>query len=135
MKMKADDKAKWLEALRSGKYAQCASILHDKMGGGYCCLGVLEELLDGKVEVAETGDPLAMPTCDFLARHGIEVETREGATNAQYPSLNYSGVYATLMELNDSFKIDESDGEELEGHHANTFTDIANYIEKNVETY
>ncbi len=36
-------KAKWIEALRSGKYKQTKEVLHD--GDGFCCLGVLCEVL------------------------------------------------------------------------------------------
>ena len=38
--MKAEIKAKWVEALRSGKYKQAKGVLRS-MTGGYCCLGVL----------------------------------------------------------------------------------------------
>jgi hypothetical protein len=37
--MDPDIKAKWLEALRSGKYQQAREKLYDR--GSYCCLGVL----------------------------------------------------------------------------------------------
>ena len=39
-------KARWLKALRSGKYAQCTRDLYD--GKGYCCLGVLQKLVTRK---------------------------------------------------------------------------------------
>jgi hypothetical protein len=37
-KLKPEFKAKWLEALRSGKYAQTYGALQDS--AGFCCLGV-----------------------------------------------------------------------------------------------
>ena len=37
-------KGKWLEALRSGKYKQAKGVLH-KFNAGYCCLGVLCDVL------------------------------------------------------------------------------------------
>ena len=40
--MNPEIKAKWLEALRSGKYEQGTSYLRD--GESYCCLGVLCEI-------------------------------------------------------------------------------------------
>ena len=40
--MDADLKAKWLEALRSGKYEQTQGTLRD--GDAFCCLGVLCDL-------------------------------------------------------------------------------------------
>lgn len=42
MKMNPKTKAKWVKALRSGKYKQCTGYMEtDK---GYCCLGVLREV-------------------------------------------------------------------------------------------
>lgn len=34
-------KAKWVRALRSGRYAQGFGVLKEDGNGGYCCLGVL----------------------------------------------------------------------------------------------
>lgn len=42
-KLKPEFKAKWLEALRSGKYNQCQGRLHKH--GGFCCIGVAEEIM------------------------------------------------------------------------------------------
>lgn len=40
---------KWVDALRSGKYARCQGFLQD--GSGYCCLGVAARLwLDSEIE-------------------------------------------------------------------------------------
>lgn len=36
---------RWVSALRSGKYTQTDSVLHDDRG--YCCLGVLMEIVYG----------------------------------------------------------------------------------------
>ena len=46
--MKADLKAKWIEALRSGEYEQCKDKLYS--GNGYCCLGVLCVVSGAKFE-------------------------------------------------------------------------------------
>lgn len=49
-KLPADVKARWLEALRSGRYLQTKGRLHRTEDGaqncaGYCCLGVLCDLM------------------------------------------------------------------------------------------
>lgn len=41
-------KAKWLKALRSGKFKQTRALLKDEQGG-YCCLGVLYECRGVKI--------------------------------------------------------------------------------------
>lgn len=42
-----ENRKKWVEALRSGKYEQCAGSLHDEVG--YCCLGVACEVYQKEV--------------------------------------------------------------------------------------
>jgi hypothetical protein len=42
--MEAELKTKWISALRSGKYQQCIGGLKNKVG--YCCLGVLTDIVD-----------------------------------------------------------------------------------------
>lgn len=134
MRMKAEDKAKWLEALRSGEYKQTDNTLCN--GTAYCCLGVLEVALDGKVEKDPSGTALGCPTIDFLARHSIEIELRAPKywVPTEFPAYDYHGTFARLIEMNDALELDD-DGEEIYGAHVNTFLDIANYIEKNVEVY
>jgi len=39
-------KAKWVKALMSGKYEQCKGAL--RFDGAFCCLGVLDEITNGK---------------------------------------------------------------------------------------
>lgn len=51
MKLPVAVKAKWLKALRSGKYKQAKETLYDSETCGFCCLGVLEHVcMNGKVE-------------------------------------------------------------------------------------
>lgn len=52
MKMREDIKARWLSALRSGKYKQGRDVLHNKTTDTFCCLGVLCDLAaqDGIVD-------------------------------------------------------------------------------------
>lgn len=64
--------AKWLAALRSGEYKQGVGQL--KSDGGYCCLGVLQMVTDGNVEVEKYG-PALLPSLHWLAEHGITFGT------------------------------------------------------------
>lgn len=45
--MTNEDKVKWIEALRSGKYQQGRCFL--KKENKYCCLGVLKEITNCKI--------------------------------------------------------------------------------------
>lgn len=140
MRMKSADKAKWLEALRSGEYTQTEGALCND--GKYCCLGVLEVVLDGDYEKNVDGTSKGSCTSDFLGRHGIEVELRstgfENEPVTEYPKYAFSGVYGTLMELNDEMvrEYDAAADEDLStGDHVYSFSYIADYIEENVEVY
>lgn len=53
--MDAQLKAKWVEALRSGKYRQGRSTL--KHSGSFCCLGVLCDVADIAVDDADVAYP------------------------------------------------------------------------------
>lgn len=68
--MPKDLKDKWLAALRSGEYKQCKGTLSD--GEGYCCLGVLQMVADGRVE-RFNGVPEAVPTISWYGRHHIGI--------------------------------------------------------------
>lgn len=134
MRMKAEDKAKWLEALRSGEYEQTDNTMCN--GTAYCCLGVLEVVLDGKVEQNASGTALAYPTTDFLTRHSIEIELRTPKNWApnEFPPYEHNGTFARLIGMNDELMTDD-EGDPIFGKHVYSFKDIANYIEKNVEVY
>jgi hypothetical protein len=85
-------KAKWVEALRSGKYVQGRMQLYHKGSNSYCCLGVLG-LLIGKTH-DEMDNDSSTPEWDILPRD----------------------VIGHCVDMND--------------HRKRTFTEIADYIEK-----
>ena len=45
--MNTENKAKWVAALRSGKFTQTRSMLFNNMDGGFCCLGVEFKVVHG----------------------------------------------------------------------------------------
>ena len=114
MKLKADIKDRWVNALRGGNYKQGKGCLLDEYGN-YCCLGVLCDLY-----MKETGEQVTWENqCDgfgdvtqiasFLGYTTILPETiREWAgLNEQSPSVMYTdmdgeGGYRMLSTLNDN---------------------------------
>jgi hypothetical protein len=99
--MNPEIKTKWIEALRSGKYRQVMGVL--KRGQGYCCLGVLREIVRPG-DTSSLGNDGQMLTDEFLGACGW------GWSGACVPT--------TLASRND-------DGE-------HTFAQLADYIEKNL---
>lgn len=101
-KMNPKLKAKWIEALRSGKYKQTTKVLKDKKG--YCCLGVLRELIDpGSDDADENAQALSEDMCEIA---GLERYT--------YKPANVQNI---VSKMND-------DGQ--------NFLQIADYIEANL---
>lgn len=113
-------KDKWVAALRSGEYKQGRNILKNDINGTYCCLGVLQHVLDGDVErthcpIDHPADrsslPLGLPSGRWTLDKGIELHSDWVPRGTSYP----------LYSLNDR------------GEH--TFAEIADIIEKGVEGY
>lgn len=101
--MKEEFKQPWIDALRSGKYAQVKGAL--KTDQGYCCLGVLQEI-NGRMT-------------DKQCSNGsyCSVTRKAGVLTAQ--DFEFFGTFDTLaaMGMNDI---------------GCSFKDIADWIEANV---
>lgn len=74
IRMKRKDKEAWLKALREETYPKGIGALKD-FDGGYCCIGVLQMVLDGKVETDCCGDPRGMPTKNWWVEKGVSTLT------------------------------------------------------------
>ena len=71
IRMKKQDKEAWLKALREETYPRGKGRLKDE-NGGYCCIGVLQMALDGKVETwSAGGSACGMPTPRWWETKGI----------------------------------------------------------------
>lgn len=102
---------KWLRALRSGEYKQCQGRL--SKDEGFCCLGVLESVVDGRVE--DEG----LPSMDWLREHKVEFLTMSGVPS-RVPDVipREKSFWDNIANINDSGK---------------SFSDIADIIEANME--
>lgn len=94
----------WLEALRSGKYIQAKGRL--ERGGGYCCLGVLEMAVCGRVERRHGSDaPEALPTLGWLKNYGISFTDYMGSGLLRSPpvevTISNARYWVGLDALND----------------------------------
>lgn len=107
--MNAEIKAKWLEALRSGKYRQGTEYLRtadDK----FCCLGVLCDITNPALWEKWTNGERHHDVYGFLSHTSMlpdKIDEQAGGIAAK----------AHLMGMNDSGK---------------SFSEIANYIEANL---
>lgn len=103
--MDSEIKAKWLEALRSGKYAQGSGALRN-YNNAYCCLGVLCDIIE----------PAAWSRVAWSTHYEYEGNYARSLS----PSIKWkSGISANtetlLTEMNDIDKL--------------SFNEIANWIE------
>lgn len=124
--MRADIKARWVEALRSGKYNQAVEVLRND--SGFCCLGVLCDVVKKDLSEAlghdvDWGNPLNLNECRrsyyFLDQVGeLPAEVRDLCDFRGGETLHGSPIVdgKSLIVMNDT------DG--------NTFDEIADAIEK-----
>lgn len=119
--MKADLKAKWLEALRSGKYEQGSGVLRDN-ADRFCCLGVLCDLAGpfgwGKARLVNT----------CVNQNDTEVDARPyeyadevAETTLPYPLQKLTGM--TQSQITELIRLNDS---------GNDFEFIAKHIEQNI---
>lgn len=100
-KLKPEIKKKWVAALRSGEYKQARRLLHG--GGGYCCLGVLCEVMakDTGLDFGEFADENEEMPNHELIDTVFDCETLESHTWAVTPP-GEGKVPTSLAMLNDS---------------------------------
>ena len=114
-KLDPEIKAKWLEALRSGKYEQGKGCLRDHEGK-YCCLGVLADIVDPEGWGRPVIDLFEFEIEeDEMAIYDPDAWYGRAATICRQDILNEM-IQVGLYEMNDSGLF--------------TFEDIANIIEE-----
>lgn len=136
MKMKKAHKARWLKALRSGKYNRTDGKLYAPSTKGFCCLGVEQHCsLKGKVESVNNNvkDPayiLALPSLKYAKKQGWRL--RDGNRNPldldEIDDVMRDSTINKLVTMNDAFKGDSN-------VRKYSFKQIAAVIEREVETY
>ena len=103
--MDAELKAKWLEALRSGKYDQGAGQLRN--GTCYCCLGVLCQIFDPNGwrgeqwsygEGLDESTEMATLPYNFRLRCGISGETESRLINMNDAGFTFSHIADCIEE-------------------------------------
>lgn len=97
MRMPQELKTKWIEALESGEYTQGKGALCDE--GSYCCLGVLQHVVDGDVErTVLCKESLQMPTKEWYDAQGVQLRTTDDDRGT------WEDVkFAQMNDLGDSF--------------------------------
>jgi hypothetical protein len=119
IKMPAKLLKKWLKALRSGEYKQASGTLYDTKTAGFCCLGVLQHVSSGgKCEVDSDGDFECVPSRGWYADNSIDMPDE---------------AECALMHMNDGKLVWTEDSSKRVGKRK--FPAIADYIEKNTETF
>lgn len=125
IKMPKDMKQRWIDALRSGEYKQAQGAL--EKDGGYCCLGVLQMVVDGEVETKELVDewgnsyhtPYAIPSDEWCQRNKIAHDWWGVCVEDVEDSYGNEEAHHDLPGLNDETGL--------------SFKDIADIIEEQVE--
>ena len=94
---------KWLKALRSGDYVQGPEYLHNSSDNTFCCLGVLQHCLTGKVE-REGDSDASLPTEEWLRANNIRFLSDAGFIDTDPSTSNGKDTFAGLNDSGASFK-------------------------------
>lgn len=90
-------KAKWVKALRSGKYEQGGLVLRHE--NAYCCLGVLRHINDPKDNESSDIEPGAMLSDKQLKRFGFGPRTAEKLADMNDEGISFNEI-ADYIERN-----------------------------------
>lgn len=126
--MNTDLKAKWISALRSGEFEQGDGLLHNQSENTYCCLGVLCKVMGAEFGPAtvQTNDEEFPRTYNFVPHVGDKI-----LSNGYSEELNDS--LCLEIDMPDQTKlIQMNDGNIELGIDKHSFSEIADYIEKNL---
>ena len=115
--MRPSVKTRWIRALRSDKYKQTTSILRDGPGEGYCCLGVLCDIIDPEGWGAESDD---YDYEDYESKWTYKGDVEEDTLPVSLRKrLNIENQHVeTLINMNDTEN--------------KSFTEIADWIQENL---
>lgn len=104
--MKKQHAKKWIKALRSGKYKQTKNKLRNN--GGFCCLGVLDEIFPKKQ--LSGGDFNFLENYERIGLHSSDGELLgdDGYYNTSLSFLNDNGF--TFDEIADVIQIEYVEG-------------------------
>jgi len=109
-------KNKWLKALRSGNYSQTRGVLFraeqetrsdgEQLPAGYCCLGVLQHVIEGGVSCTISHDgsksPRYMPPFEWYEKYGLkELMLKKISLDGDPTCLD--GVLSRMNDVGSSF--------------------------------
>jgi len=122
-KMNPELKAKWVEALRSGKFKQGQSRLHDNNADTYCCLGVLCVVASAEWVETDTYE-------EFILDGNVIASSDEEMLTSVYCQEIGIGDQTPLFHRNDGYTpLADSTDQPVRPH---SFAEIADYIENNL---
>lgn len=117
--MKAEIKAQWVQALRSGEYRQGQRTMRTN-DGAFCCLGVLCDI-HAKATGGEWSEPNDSNDWYRYMGQGADLPPdilQWAGLNSQNPIVSHDGTHSHLSDLNDGAMCK-----------ARTFAEIADLIE------
>ena len=110
----AEQKAKWVAALRSGDYNQGKHMLHNQRDNTFCCLGVLCEVMGYENGSADINGQYVR----------YKIDDQWHATSLPETVL---GEDQDMKHRNHVMRMNDTNGR--------SFVEIADYIEEHLQTY
>ena len=108
LKFTQEVKDKWLENLKSGKYVQGYTVLHNKTKNTFCCIGVLGdciEELDNSIEDTKSTNPINPYT--FLKDNNIDIKTIWRTNDKAEREIDNKHDYSCVIPLIETLEVVE----------------------------
>lgn len=119
---------KWEAALLDPESKQGLGALQCTETGGYCCLGLLQKVVDGDVErFSQDDESLSVPTFEWLVRNGIEFYSQSMTTRVHAPEVLLTYTPAGDSRWDDVTALNDAD--------RLTFPQILDMMRPHVEVY
>lgn len=109
-----EDRSRFAEALRSGKYKRSLGVMYNSDIDGYCCLGVAARVFE-EVDTRDI-DKISMPTAFFIDEKVKTISFQRLRISAANELTKGREVVCYLDGLNDSNQLDFSDIADLIEH-------------------
>ena len=105
LKFTQEVKDKWLENLKSGKYVQGYTTLHNKTKNTFCCIGVLGDCIE---ELDNKGGPSSLnPTNPyrFLENNNIDIKSIWRLNDRNEREKNHKDDYSCVIPLIETLEV------------------------------
>lgn len=107
LKFTQEVKDKWLENLKSGKYIQGYTFLHNRYDNTFCCIGVLGDCIEELDNAAGKVNDNPKNPYEFLTANNIDVRTIWRLNDKNEHEKDHKDDYSNVIPLIETLEVVE----------------------------